>query len=101
MPANRLSNAALSQKASLLPVACRRMATSWPIVSRSTVWKTKPITYPRAAIAELFNREKDPIKLIKNKELIEFPEMATDKAEDVDVLEAESSRTPSSSQLAR
>jgi hypothetical protein len=42
----------------------------------------------RAAIAELFNREKDPINLIKNKELIEFLEMATDKAEDVaDVLE--------------
>lgn len=42
----------------------------------------------RAAIAELFEREKDPINLIKNKELIEFLEMATDKAEDVaDVLE--------------
>jgi len=42
----------------------------------------------RAAIAELFNREKDPINLIKNKELIEFLEMATDKAEDVaDVVE--------------
>ena len=42
----------------------------------------------RAAIAELFEHEKDPINLIKNKELIEFLEMATDKAEDVaDVLE--------------
>jgi len=42
----------------------------------------------RAAIAELFDREKDPIALIKNKELLEFLELATDKAEDVaDVLE--------------
>ena len=42
----------------------------------------------RAAMAELFEREKDPINLIKIKELIEFLEMATDKAEDVaDVLE--------------
>ncbi len=42
----------------------------------------------QAAIAELFEREKDPINLIKIKELIEFLEMATDKAEDVaDVLE--------------
>src|SRR5579862_2141256 len=42
----------------------------------------------RAAIARLFEEEKDPINLIKTKELIEFLEMATDKAEDVaDVLE--------------
>jgi len=42
----------------------------------------------RAAIAGLFEREKDPINLIKTKELIEFLEMATDRAEDVaDVLE--------------
>jgi hypothetical protein len=42
----------------------------------------------RAAIAELFEHERDPINLIKNKELIEFLEMATDKAEDAaDVLE--------------
>ncbi len=42
----------------------------------------------RAAMAELFEHEKDPINLIKIKELIEFLEMATDKAEDVaDVLE--------------
>jgi predicted phosphate transport protein (TIGR00153 family) len=36
----------------------------------------------RAAIAMLFDQEKDPINLIKTKELIEFLEMATDKAED-------------------
>jgi len=42
----------------------------------------------RAAIAELFDHEKDPINLIKIKELIECLEMATDRAEDVaDVLE--------------
>ncbi|HEX3821181.1 MAG TPA: DUF47 family protein [Candidatus Sulfotelmatobacter sp.] len=37
----------------------------------------------RAAIGRLFDEEKDPINLIKIKELIEFLEMATDKAEDV------------------
>lgn len=43
----------------------------------------------RAAIARLFDCEKDPINLIKTKELIEFLEIATDKAEDVaNVLEA-------------
>lgn len=36
----------------------------------------------RAAIGRLFDEEKDPITLIKIKELIEFLEMATDKAED-------------------
>ncbi|MBZ5573156.1 MAG: DUF47 family protein [Acidobacteriia bacterium] len=42
----------------------------------------------RYAIAKLFENEKDPITLIKTKELIEFLEMATDRAEDVaDVLE--------------
>jgi predicted phosphate transport protein (TIGR00153 family) len=42
----------------------------------------------RVAIARLFEQETDPITLIKIKELIEFLEMATDKAEDVaDVLE--------------
>ena len=35
------------------------------------------------AIARLFEREKDPINLIKIKELLEFLERATDKAEDV------------------
>jgi uncharacterized protein len=35
------------------------------------------------AIADLFDREKDPINLIKIKELLEFLERATDKAEDV------------------
>ena len=40
------------------------------------------------AIAALFESEKDPINLIKTKELLEFLERATDKAEDVaDVLE--------------
>lgn len=37
----------------------------------------------RAAIGQLFDEEKDPITLIKTKELIEFLESATDKAEDV------------------
>lgn len=42
----------------------------------------------RAGIAHLFEKEKDPITLIKIKELLEFLETATDKAEDVaDVLE--------------
>jgi predicted phosphate transport protein (TIGR00153 family) len=42
----------------------------------------------RAAIARLFDQEKDPINLIKTKELIEILETATDRAEDVaDVLE--------------
>lgn len=43
----------------------------------------------RRAIAELFEREKDPIQLIKIKELYEVLETATDKAEDAaNVLEA-------------
>jgi predicted phosphate transport protein (TIGR00153 family) len=37
----------------------------------------------RAAIGQLFDQEKDPITLIKTKELIEILELATDKAEDV------------------
>jgi uncharacterized protein len=42
----------------------------------------------RVAIARLFEHETDPITLIKIKELLEFLETATDKAEDVaDVLE--------------
>jgi hypothetical protein len=42
----------------------------------------------RVAIGQLFDQEKDPITLLKSKELIEFLELATDKAEDVaDVLE--------------
>jgi uncharacterized protein len=43
----------------------------------------------RSALAALFEREKDPIALIKIKELIEVLEAATDKAEDVaNVLES-------------
>jgi predicted phosphate transport protein (TIGR00153 family) len=43
----------------------------------------------RKAIAALFENEKDPIQLIKMKELHELLEMATDKAEDAaNVLEA-------------
>jgi predicted phosphate transport protein (TIGR00153 family) len=43
----------------------------------------------RAAIGQLFDQEKDPITLIKTKELIEILELATDKAEDVaNVLES-------------
>lgn len=43
----------------------------------------------RQAIANLFENEKDPIELIKMKELYEVLEMATDKAEDAaNVLEA-------------
>jgi uncharacterized protein len=43
----------------------------------------------RAAIAHLFDKEKDPITLIKFKELYEVLETATDKAEDAaNVLEA-------------
>lgn len=45
-------------------------------------------TVSQQAIAKLFENEKDPINLIKVKELLEFLERATDKAEDVaDVLE--------------
>lgn len=36
----------------------------------------------RAAIGQLFETEKDPIQLIKHKELLEVLEAATDKAED-------------------
>ena len=43
----------------------------------------------RRAIADLFEKEKDPIQLIKLKELYEVLENATDKAEDAaNVLEA-------------
>ena len=43
----------------------------------------------RAALAALFEREKDPITLIKVKELLEVLETATDKAEDAaNVLES-------------
>jgi uncharacterized protein len=43
----------------------------------------------RRAIAELFEHEKDPIQLLKLKELYEVLEVATDKAEDAaNVLEA-------------
>lgn len=43
----------------------------------------------RTALGNLFEREKDPITLIKVKELIEFLEHATDKAEDAaNVLES-------------
>ena len=43
----------------------------------------------RRALGELFEREKDPINLIKQKELLEVLETATDKAEDAaNVLEA-------------
>lgn len=43
----------------------------------------------RAAVAHLFENEKDPIHLIKIKELFETLELATDKAEDAaNVLEA-------------
>jgi hypothetical protein len=43
----------------------------------------------RKAIADLFESEKDPIQLIKLKELYEVLEYATDKAEDAaNVLEA-------------
>src|SRR5947209_2086049 len=36
----------------------------------------------RKAIGELFDRERDPIALIKHKEIYEVLETATDKAED-------------------
>jgi uncharacterized protein len=39
-------------------------------------------TVTRAAISNLFDEEKDPIQLIKIKELLEVLELATDKAED-------------------
>ena len=43
----------------------------------------------RAAIAELFEREKDPVELLKWKEILEVLEIATDKCEDVaNVLES-------------
>ena len=37
----------------------------------------------RLAISNLFDREKDPIKLIKEKEILEMLESATDRCEDV------------------
>ena len=43
----------------------------------------------RAAIADLFEHEKDPVELIKWKEILEVLETATDKCEDVaNILEA-------------
>lgn len=46
-------------------------------------------TIAQQAIARLFEGEKDPIQLIKIKELVECLERATDKAEDVaNVLES-------------
>jgi hypothetical protein len=43
----------------------------------------------RAAVGHLFETERDPIQLIKMKELYEVLELATDKAEDAaNVLEA-------------
>ena len=46
-------------------------------------------TVSRAAIAQLFEEEKDPITLIKWKEMYEVLEAAVDKAEDVaDILES-------------
>ncbi|MBI2340950.1 MAG: DUF47 domain-containing protein [Deltaproteobacteria bacterium] len=43
----------------------------------------------RRAISNLFEREKDPIKLIKEKEILEMLESATDRCEDVaNVIEA-------------
>jgi hypothetical protein len=43
----------------------------------------------RAAIAELFEKEKDPVELIKWKEILEVLEIATDKCEDVaNIIEA-------------
>ena len=56
--------------------------------SKSIAWRTKPTRSARDAIGRLFEQETDPITLIKMKELLEFLEDATDKAEDVaDVLE--------------
>ncbi len=37
----------------------------------------------RAAIAQLFDRERDPIRLIKEKEILETLEFATDRCEDL------------------
>ena len=37
----------------------------------------------RRAVAGLFQEEKDPIKLLKLKEVYEFLELTTDRAEDV------------------
>lgn len=43
----------------------------------------------RAAIADLFEHEKDPVELLKWKEILEVLEIATDKCEDVaNILEA-------------
>ena len=42
----------------------------------------------RSAVADLFNKEKDPITIIKLKEVYEFIEAAVDSCEDVaDVLQ--------------
>ena len=42
----------------------------------------------RGAVADLFDKEKDPILLIKLKEIYEFLEATTDRCEDVaDVLQ--------------
>lgn len=48
----------------------------------SIVLKTTPMIFFDMAIGQLFEEEKDPIKLIKMKELYATLETATDKAED-------------------
>ena len=48
----------------------------------------KPTASGRSAVADLFDKEKDPITLIKLKEIYEFFEATIDSCEDVaDVLQ--------------
>ncbi|MEI9975761.1 MAG: DUF47 family protein [Ignavibacteriota bacterium] len=76
-------------------IAARRRWRRWSararssnIASRSIAWKTRPISSARAAVADLFHKQKDPITLIKLKEVYEFLENTIDRFEDVaDVLQ--------------
>ena len=63
--------------------------------SRSTASRTRATGSPRAAIAGLFYDEKDPIDLVKWKDIYGLLEDAIDKAEDVaNIIERISSSTP-------
>ena len=66
----------------------KRTARAWSTASRSTAWKTKRTASAAAAVVDLFNNEKDPIRLIKLKEVYEYFEQTIDACEDVaDVLQ--------------
>ena len=61
-----------------------RARTAWPSArSRSTGSRTRPDRVHQAARPPLFEEERDPIAIIKWKEILDFLEEATDRCEDV------------------